>query len=210
MVLPGKKLDDRMTLQEYLSFEEASDRRHEFHAGEVLEMSGGTYTHSRVTTNLVMTLGGGLRGGPCQVLDANMSVATQFTQRYVYPDASILCDEPDFLPGDASERILVNPRVVFEVLSDSTEAYDRGGKFQHYQLIPSLQEYILIAQHEARIEGFLRMDDGGWSMMSWVGADAVARVRSVELDLPLLEVYRGVEFSQRAAGDGMGVGIPVE
>src|SRR5690606_26871246 len=100
--------------------------RHEYHAGEVLAMSGGTYDHAAVSTNLVVALGTRLQGQPCRVLDSNMRVAVKEADRFVYPDASILCAPPQFHLDDPNRTTIINPRIVFEVLSDSTESYDRG------------------------------------------------------------------------------------
>jgi Uma2 family endonuclease len=192
MARPAPKLDERMTLAEYLRRGETSEIKHEFHDGEVLAMSGGTYNHARVATNLVIALGPRLRGSPCEVLDSNMRVATQATRRFVYPEATIVCGGPVFHPEDPKRTTIINPRVIFEVLSESTEAYDRGEKFAHYQRMESLEEYLLISQDRALVEGFLRQADGSWNLLSWRGLDAVARVRCLEIQLPLSELYSGL------------------
>ena len=192
MALPAAKLDLRLTLAEYLGREETAEVKHEFHDGEVLAMSGGTYGHARVATNLTAALHQRLSGTPCEVLNSVMRVATRVTRRFVYPDASIVCGGPVFHPEDPKRTTIVNPTVLFEVLSDSTEAYDRGEKFAHYQQIESLREYVLIAQDRPQVEGFLREPDGSWNLCAWRGLAAVARVRSVGVELPLAEVYAGL------------------
>jgi Uma2 family endonuclease len=197
MALPAQKLDTRVSIAEYLRREEASEIRHEFHDGEVLAMSGGTFDHAAVATNLVVALGMRLRGQPCRVLDSNMRVAVQRSRRFVYPEASILCQPPQFHPDDPKRTTIVNPRVIFEVLSDSTESYDRGEKFEKYRQIGSLDEYVLLAQDRPTVEGFLRQPDGAWGLLAWNGLDAVARLRCLGLDLPLSELYAGVELSER-------------
>jgi len=180
-----------MSLAEYLRQEETAEVRHEFHDGEVLAMTGGTYKHARICTNLTATLHQMYRGKPCEVLDSNMRVATQATRRFVYPDATILCEPPAFHPDDPKQTTIINPRVVFEVLSESTEGYDRGEKFNHYRRIESLEEYILLAQDRPLVEGFWRQGDGTWSMAAWEGAEAVASIRCLGENLPLTELYAG-------------------
>lgn len=185
----------RVSLAEYLRREEVAEQKHEFHDGEVLAMSGGTYRHARVATNLTTTLHQALKRGPCEALDSNMRVATAETRRFVYPDASILCGPPEFHPEDPKQTTIINPRVVFEVLSESTEGYDRGEKFNHYRRIATLEEYILVAQDRPLVEGFLRQNDGTWSMIAWEGVEAVASVRCLALALPLTELYEGLDFA---------------
>ncbi|MGF1633982.1 MAG: Uma2 family endonuclease [Phycisphaerae bacterium] len=189
MALPAEKLEHSMTLPEYLTFEETSEVRHEFHDGQVLAMSGGTYAHARVTTNLTGTLLAKLRGTPCEVLDSNMRVAVARSRRFVYSDASIVCSGPVFHPEDPKKTTIINPRVLFEVLSDGTEAYDRGEKFEKYRQIDGLQEYILLSQHRPIFESYLRLEDGTWNFTAWEGTDAVAEVRAMDLKLPLSELY---------------------
>ena len=183
-----------ITISEYLRREQTATNRHEYHDGEVLEMSGGTYAHSLITANIVGEMRNRLRGGPCRALESNMRVASRETNRYVYPDASAICDPPEFDPEDVNQTTILNPRVIFEVLSESTEAYDRGEKFSHYRRIPSLREYVLVAQNQALVETFLRQDDETWSLIAWEGLERTARIRSLEIEIPLSEIYAGVDF----------------
>jgi len=180
-----------MTLADYLRQEETADARHEFHNGRVGPRDVGNYIHARITTNLTSTIGNRLDGKPCEVLDSNMRVATQATRRFVYPDATILCEPPAFHPDDPKQTTIINPRVVFEVLSESTEGYDRGEKFNHYRRIDALEEYILLAQDRPLVEGFWRQNDGTWSMAAWEGAEAIASIRCLGVNLPLTELYAG-------------------
>lgn len=193
---PAQTLDRRMTLAEYLAFEETSLERHEFHDGEVLAMSGGTYRHARIGTNTAVSLANRLKGGDCEALGSDLRVAVRETRRFVYPNVSVVCGGPQFHPEDQKQTTIINPRVIFEVLSESTEGYDRGEKFNHYRRIQSLEEFVLIAQDRPLVEGFLRQADGLWSMATWEGLDAVARVRCLEIDLPLAEVYEHVRFEK--------------
>lgn len=194
MALPAEKIDTRVSIAEYLRREETSEIKHEFHGGEVLAMSGGTVDHGRLTRNLVVALATRVKP-PCEAFDSNMRVAVDRANRFVYPDATVVCGKVEFHLDDPNRTTIINPRIVFEVLSDSTESYDRGEKFEKYRQIPSLEEYILLAQDRPLVEGFLRQPDGAWGLLAWHGLDAVARLRCLDLDLPLSELYAGVELS---------------
>lgn len=192
MALPVQK--NRFTVAEYLTQEERAVERHEFHAGEILAMSGGTYEHSRIVANLIRSLGNRLDGSPGHVVDSNLRVGLDHGERYVYPDASIICGPPAFDPADAKRTTILNPKVVIEVLSDSTEAYDRGQKFAHYRTVPPMVEYVLVSQRVAAVETFFRGEDGSWSMRPVAGLDATVPLRGVPIDLPLAELYAGIVF----------------
>lgn len=189
-----KPAAERFTVEEYLRREEAAEEKHEYHDGEILVMSGGTYRHSRAITNVLTVASNRLAGSPCFALDSNMRVAVLTVNRWFYPDATIVCGEPEFDPTDRGQTTIVNPRVVIEVLSESTEAYDRGAKFAAYRRLESLREYVLVSQDRPEVETFLRRDDGAWLISVWAGLDAIARLRSVEVDLPLAEAYAGLTF----------------
>ena len=178
-----------VSLQEYLEMDAASEDLLEYHDGEVVAMSGGSYPHSDVTTRLLQALGPLLRGGPCKAQGPNLNVGNASRRRYVHPDATIHCGPPEFHQNDGSETLLVNPRVIFEVLSQSTEAYDRGEKAKIYREIPSLEEHFLLSQDRPEVEGYHRQEDGSWSLRLWSGHDAVAKIRCLGLDLPLAELY---------------------
>ena len=202
MALPAPKSAARVSIAEYLRREETSDVRHEYHDGEVLEMSGGTINHGRMTRNLLIAAGTRVRP-PCEAFDSNMRVAVSADNRFVYPDVSVICGPPEFHPEDPNRTTIINPRVIFEVLSPSTERYDRGEKFQRYNNIDSLEEYVLLTQTRPVVEGFLRQGDGTWSLQRWQGQDVVARVRCLGLDLPLAELYLGVDDIELTPPDGL-------
>jgi Uma2 family endonuclease len=192
MGLPAEK--PRSTVEEYLRMEQASESRHEFHDGEVLAMSGGSLEHSIIVTNVSAALHAALVGSPCLVLDSNLKVGIVKTRRFVYPDVHVNCDGPQFDPRDPSRQTVTNPRLVVEVLSPSTEAYDRGGKFNLYRELTSFQEYVLIAQDQPSVETFFRQADGTWLFTPYAGLDAVAKLRSLNLELRLSDAYARVEF----------------
>ena len=178
-----------VTLQEYLEMDAASEDFLEYHDGEVVAMSAGSYDHAQIIRKLLRSLGNRLQGSPCEEHGATLNVGNEETRHYVHPDVTVICGEPQFHINDRSETLLVNPRVLFEVLSKSTEAYDRGDKAKDYRLIPSLDEHFLLSQHRPEVEGYHRQADGSWSLRVWSGLEAVAQVRCLGLDLPLAELY---------------------
>lgn len=182
----------RYTIAEYARLEEQSDVRHEWHDGLVLAMSGGTYEHALIATNANRAIGNRLAGKPCRVIDANMRIATP--QRMLYADGTILCGAPQFDPRDPTGQSLSNPRAIVEVLSPTTEKYDRTTKFDHYLALASFEEYILIYPSEPRVESFLRQPDRSLNYLYFSGLDAIARIRCVQIEIPLAEIYADVTF----------------
>ena len=183
-----------VTIAEYLEFEETATERHEFHNGEVLAMSGGSPEHSEISTNTIIAVGNALRGKPCRNYDSNLRVRITSTNRYLYPDSSIICGPREFDPDDPKRRSVTNPRVLIEVLSPTTEAYDRGDKFDLYRKLTSFQEYVLIWQTTPRVETFLRGRDGAWTFTPFSGLDATLLLSTVDIRIPLAEIYTGVTF----------------
>jgi len=150
------------TFAEYLALEARSETKHELVNGEIFAMAGGTVEHGRLAASVIGELRVALRGHPCSVLSSDVRVRVLATGLTTYPDASVVCGR---LEVDAAERNTVtNPVVLVEVLSDSTEAYDRNDKLAHYRRIPSLRDYLLVSQHERRIEHYRRNDDGSWTL----------------------------------------------
>lgn len=149
-----------MTPEEYLAFERASDQKHEYANGEIFAMSGGTREHSLIGQNLARELGNALLERPCEVHGSDMRIEVTATERYFYPDVSVVCGQPRF--ADEKRDTVLNPKLIAEVLSDSTERYDRGDKFAHYRAIPSLQDYVLASQTQPLVEHYHRQSDGTW------------------------------------------------
>jgi Uma2 family endonuclease len=192
MGLPVEK--PRYTIAEYLEMELHAAERHEYHYGEILAMSGGSDTHSFVIANVIREFGNQLKGKPCSVAEGNLRVRNRREPRYVYPDASVVCDDREYDPDDPNRHTILNPRVIVEVLSPSKEAYDRGDKFEYYQGIESLQEYVLIAQDRPSAQSFLRQRDGTWSMMGVNGLEGHLNVRCLGMKIPLAEIYYRVQL----------------
>lgn len=183
----------RYTIDEYLAFEAKSERKHEYYDGEIFAMAGTSLDHGRIISNLARILGNQFLDQLCEVITSDLRVRTK-KNLYTYPDLVIICEKPQ-LEGN-EPRTLLNPRLLIEVLSPSTEHYDRTTKFKHYKTIPSLKEYVLVSQVEPRIEVFTMSDDGVWpeEPVIYSGLDAMATYASVPCQLPLTDIYRNVEF----------------
>jgi Uma2 family endonuclease len=182
-----------MTEAEYLVFERTSDVKHEFFAGEVFAMTGASEAHNLICANMITTLKNQLRGRPCKVYPSDMRVKIEAARLYTYPDISVVCGEAQF--ADEMLDTLVNPMVIIEVLSPSTERYDRGKKFQQYRDLPSLQEYVLITQDGPRIERFRLQETGIWEFTDAKGLEASLELSSIGCVLALAEVYEQVTFA---------------
>ncbi len=196
------------TLDEYFALDRASDTRHEYfgngRTGQIVAMAGGTSAHSLVTVNVSAELRQRLRGTPCRVHSPDKRIGTAAHASYTYPDVSVICGPEQVDDRDPDGRTAVNPTVVVEVLSPSTERDDRGRKFARYLAAESLGEYMLVAQDQPRVEWYLRQPDGRWLFSYAVGLDAVVQLRSIGVDLPLSEVYLNVTFPP--AGEPADVG----
>jgi Uma2 family endonuclease len=187
----------RYTLAEYLEFEEASPEKHEFHNGEILAMSGASLEHALITANLLRVMGNALLSKPCRIFSSDLKIAVGPNATIVYPDGSVICGTPEFHPADPKRRLVTNPRVIVEVLSPTTEAYDRGAKFSLYRTLPSLEEYILVSQDKPMIETFVRQADGRFVIAAtFAGLDATATLASLNVQFALAEVYAGVTFPE--------------
>jgi Uma2 family endonuclease len=185
----------RYTVEEYFRLEFDATEKHDYRAGEILAMSGGSASHSLIIANTIAALGNRLRGGPCRVYDSNLRIAVARDVRYSYPDASVICGQPEFDPKDRNQTTATNPRLIVEVLSPSTEAADRGEKFERYLKLASLEEYVLVLQDHPRAESFFRRPDGTWLFTYAEGLEALVTLRSLKIDVPLADVYAGVDFN---------------
>jgi Uma2 family endonuclease len=184
-MMPAQK--QTMTYAEYLVFEEASDVKHEFLNGEVFAMSGGTPEHAALAMAFGRLLGDALPARPCRVFSSDARVRIQATGLTTYPDVSVICGRAEKDPED--DCAMVNPVLLVEVLSDSTEAHDRGDKAAHYRHIPSLREYVFVSQRERRIEVYRRNEAGRWELFE-SEAGATCELASVGCTLAVDDVYR--------------------
>ena len=183
----------RYTLEEYLELERTSEERFEFWDGEIFCMSGVSEEHAEIETNLIVSLKSRLRTRSCRVFPANMRIKVPTAPPYRYADLSALCGEAQFEEIGGVDA-LVNPQLIVEVLSPSTEAYDRGDKFTHYKSIPTLSEYLLVAQHRPHVTHLYKQPDGTWIYAEANELAATLELTSLDCDLPLNEIYRGVSF----------------
>jgi Uma2 family endonuclease len=182
-----------ITPEEYLKMERASQEKHEYFAGEIFAMTGASENHNMIVFNISGLLHAQLRKSACRAYASDMRLKTPPPVLYTYPDIAVVCNKPVF-DDDEHLDTLLNPTLIIEVLSPSTENYDRGTKFLHYRTIESLREYVLIAQDSYRIERFLRQPDNQWLLVDLVGKDAILELPSIGCTLALADVYEKVEF----------------
>jgi Uma2 family endonuclease len=190
---------------EYLAMERVAEIKHEYISGQIFAMSGASYEHNQITANLARALGNQLEGDDCDVLGSDMRVKVQGTTMFTYPDLVVVCGQPHFL--DKEFDTLLNPYILVEVLSPSTEAYDRGEKFAHYRTIPTLRHYLLVSQTRQRIEHYARQPDESWTLHIAERPDAAVTLILNKLRLDLSAVYRRVnvplfEISENGEGRG--------
>lgn len=182
----------RYTPEEYLMRERQAEYKSEYLAGEIFAMSGASERHNLIAGNIFAAFHAQLRGRPCRAYVNDMRVKVSTTGLYTYPDVVALCGEPQF--DDEQKDTLLNPTVIVEVLSPSTEAYDRGGKFGHYRKLASLAEYVLVSQEESHIEHYVRQPDNQWLLSEASGLQEAVQLPSINCTLALSEVYEKVTF----------------
>ena len=185
----------RLTPAEYLAIEVASEGRHEFYDGEIFAMGGGSYWHNLVKDNLARGLGNRLASRGCTVLTSDQRVKVDATGLYTYPDVVVFCGKPTF--EDGVHYSAINPLVLAEVLSDSTEKYDRGIQFGHYRQLPSVQEYLVLAQDRVSVERYRRQtagDPSSWVLIAVTDPAGIVEFESLGISVPVAEIYAGVEF----------------
>jgi len=178
--------------EEYLHREKGAEFRSEYFRGEMFAMAGASANHNLIVGNCVQTLGQQLKKKPCRVYPSDLKLRIEATGLYTYPDLSVVCGEPQ-LESNGGD-VLLNPVVLVEVLSDSTEAYDRGKKFEHYRTIPSLKHYVVVAQDRHSIDCFSRMPDGSWILTSCQALDEKVELDAIDSQLVAAEVYDKVVF----------------
>lgn len=172
--------------------ERKAEIRSEYFDGKMFAMSGATREHIKIVLNISIELGTQFLDRPCEVYPVEMRTKVSPTGLYTYPDLAAVCGEPQF--EDAHFDTLMNPHLIIEVLSDSTESYDRGKKFAHYRTIDSLREYVLVSQTECRIERFSRQDDGNWLYSENTDPDGSVELTSVACRLSVSRVYHKIDF----------------
>jgi Uma2 family endonuclease len=187
----------RLTPAEYLARERKTEHKSEYLKGEIYAMTGASRSHNRIALNVAGELRTQLRERPCEAFIADMRIKVNPTGLYTYPDVAVVCGEPEF--EDRELDTLLNPTVIVEVLSESTEAYDRGEKFAHYRRLESVAEYVLIAQDRIRIERFVR-DGEQWILTEVSDPAGVLMLEAIACRLELRDIYERVEFPDRVRG----------
>ena len=188
-MIAAKETFPTLTPEEYFVWEEQQLHRHEYLNGEVFAMSGGTINHSEIALNFGVLLKGRMKGSGCKVLNSDARVNILETTDYVYPDLSVTCDERD----KTMQQFITYPCLVIEVLSPSTEAYDRGDKFRMYRQNPNLQEYVLVNSEAIAIEIFRRTAPDAWQILNYQAGDSV-ELKSVDLTFPIEMIYEDIVF----------------
>jgi len=181
----------RFTPKEYLALERRSETRNEFYNGEIFAMSGASREHNLISVNVLRDIGNQLEDRPCEAYTSDMRISIEVTGLYTYPDVSVVCGEPRFL--DSEVDTLLNPTVIVEVLSPTTEAYDRGVRFRHYRRIDSLREFVLISQERMLVERFTRQGND-WVLSDMTDPDQVLKLESIGCQIPLGRIYSKVTF----------------
>ena len=182
----------RLTPEQYLEIERAAEFRNEYYNGRMYAMSGGSFPHALVIANFARQLCNALEKRPCSVASSDLRLRVSPGGLYTYPDIVVVCGEPKFADGE--KDTLLNPTFIAEVLSPSTEAYDRGFKATQYRTLASLREYAFVSQAEPRVEVFRRQSSGDWLLSECFGLETVCRLDSVECQIPLASIYEKVTF----------------
>jgi Uma2 family endonuclease len=185
----GKK---RLTIEEYLDFENASQEKHEYYQGEIFAMSGSKVPYNTIAVNLTVLLGQKLKGKSCKPFNSDQRIHIPGNTLFTYPDISIVCGE--IMTRDNDDWNIINPAVIIEILSPSTRQYDRGNKFKLYRDIQTLREYILVDSETANIEVFRVNETGHWELEEYKKMEETLVITSIKLDIPLREVYEGVKL----------------
>jgi Uma2 family endonuclease len=190
------QLVPQLTFDDWLASERAAvDRRSEYVAGEVFAMTGATEGHNLIVANLIRELGNSLKSKPCRVYASELKVRIESDAVGAYPDVMVICGERLFY--DDRRDVVTNPTLIVEVLSHSSEAYDRGDKFKHYRTLTSLQAYLLLSQDQVQAELFVRQPDGTWNLSAFTDASDRIPLSAVDAELLLGEVYDKVALGTR-------------
>jgi Uma2 family endonuclease len=184
----------RYSVEEYLAMEKYAAYKNEYHDGYIYPMPGGTYNHNLIASNIIRIIGNLVEDLPevYHVLNSDMKVHIPEDGSFVYPDALVICDKPQFYKGH--KDVIINPLVIVEVLSSSTESYDRSGKFDKYSSIDSFKEYILIKQDRHQVVSFFREETDLWRKSVYRGLEAELFIKALQIDVELKQIYRGVEL----------------
>jgi len=186
--------DKKYTFEEYLVLEERTPYKSEFQKGKIVSMSGGSFDHNTIAQNTGTALSNELKRKTkkCRVANSDQKVYIADYDKAVYPDVSVYCDKPNFYKD--RKDVLTNPLLIVEVLSKSTEDYDRGKKFTQYRSLPSFKEYVLISQKQAKVETWYKQEENVWRISNAEGLDASIHLFSLDLDIQLSDIFYLIDF----------------
>jgi Uma2 family endonuclease len=179
--------DYYLSPEEYLTIERQAEDKSEYIDGVMYAMAGGSERHNLIAANIIIAVGSQLRDQPCRVYPSDLKVRVPNSTRFFYPDVSVICGETKF--ADEEKDVVLNPILIVEVLSESTAAFDRGKKFQSYQQIESLQEYLLVSQDEYLVEHYLRQENGHWLYTKISGLAEIVALPTLQTQLALSDIY---------------------
>jgi|ERR1700761_52685 len=183
----------RVSPEEYLERERQAETRSEYRNGEIVAMSGASIRHGRITGNLVFRIRSALKNSSCEVFSTDLRLAVRAANLFTYPDVMVICGEPEV--ADDRQDIVLNPVVLIEVLSKSTRVYDRGKKFASYRMIPSLREYLTVAQNKIHIEQHTRQADQSWVAKEFTEPGGTIKLESIAVELRVADIYEKVTIA---------------
>jgi len=192
--------EQTFTFEEYLVKEEAAEYKSEYHAGKIVAMAGGSFDHNTIGQNAGNAISNQLKAKKkkCRVANSDQKVFIESYEQGIYPDVSVFCEKPKFHKN--RKDILTNPILVVEVLSPSTEDYDRGKKFTQYRSLSSFKEYVLITQDEAKIESWYKQEENVWRISNAKGLDSSIYLYSLDIEVKLSDIYYLVDFELTSKG----------
>jgi Uma2 family endonuclease len=191
MVTVAKKL---YTVQEYFELEAKAAYKNEYINGEIIPMAGASTNHQRITKDTLIYLENVLAGSNCEAFITDMKVQLKEGADYSYPDVLVVCGELNYLPN--RDDTITNPCLILEVLSKSTQSYDKSGKFERYKQLETVQEYLLVSQKRVEVSYLHKQADGTWQEAQYNDLNASIPLKSIKLNLPLAEIYRRVKFEK--------------
>ncbi len=183
-----------ISAEEYFEFERGSETKHEYKCGEVFAMTGASVVHNLIVANVVSAFRIGLRGKNCFVFPSDIKVGIDFDKHYVYPDVSVVCGKIE--TEDGRSEVIANPKIVVEVLSESTRDYDRSSKFKSYRKLSSLTDFITIDQYATSVEHHYKKERGFWIMREYENIGEILTIEDLDIAIPLSEIYEQVEIAR--------------
>ena len=183
------------TEDEYLAMEEAAEIKHEYRQGNIIAMTGASINHNRIVINTATTLNIALKGSSCEVFVNDLRLQIKRDKIYTYPDVMVVCSKPSFVKNRTDT--INNPKAIIEILSKSTETYDRSDKFHAYWSLDTFEEYVLIDQYRIHVEYFRRINDKEWGLRVFKKMTDILKLESIEVEIPLNDLYQNVVWEEK-------------